>query len=893
VVLWSNGKDSWSGVAQMPAESPAGEALDAEYVLGAAHASLPGAAVATDSTEIDVSVVPGGTATWALRDGSVVLDRLEDIPYQTALGNDSGGDGPPQPITVHQELDWLGSGVSWVFDGVDDNVQMGNVLAKDRTDAFSYGVWFAITSSGAFNIVGHTSTVPRGWTLVMSAGQLFAQMRANPGIIQSATTGTFNDGVLHFALVEYDGSSGSAGLNIRVDDVLVAQSKTGAALVATTVSTGPLQISGFGGGAPFTPGVLQHFSVWNRTLVAAERTALYAAGNPPDISALSFTSALQGWWKIDGTDATGAGGVVDYGPSGFDGTANGGLGGAVSVSVGSLPVRGAALWQPLQPGANSFPLVANGTGALPSYRVLPNAGLANAAADTYKGNNTGSAGPMVDIPIANLAGAGMTATGSVLNVIGSTSIAVNANDIQRAALTGAITAAANSNATAFGALAAKSVLANATNSSAVPAALAGTAAFQYLRVNSANTGLEWAVLSLSAFPTMAAGSFLANITAGVAVPTAHGLATFAGAGLTYTNVTGIMAVGAGTHVTVNADDVTLNLATLIPAIDSPSVVADGTVLERAALTGAITAAQDSNATVFGTAGDGLQGTGTASLALIGSSNNDVLVRSGGVWAVDNLGSGSMLANISEGPTSTGAGDQTARDSLLWLLSSPRLRVFDEDFQGNLTTFTGGNYRWSIVSGFAGVSLGGTNADLVGGLILQNTSPNGTTRGVYCLGVNELAANFRLETWRYIGMKIRTTASSIVAGTGFQCGLVNSFAAYGAGTAGISSTSIGVWWQYRTDVSSGEWAAGTRQGGSDSSTASGTVVAGSVNYLLEIIRTSSGALHYYLDGALVRSDSTAGTLALSGQATLYFTQIGSTTATRNIQVDWVRVLSMVP
>lgn len=67
IIFWSNGVDSWSGIAQVPAESPAGEALDADYVLGSAHASLPNAAVANDTTSIDVTVTPGGFATWDLR----------------------------------------------------------------------------------------------------------------------------------------------------------------------------------------------------------------------------------------------------------------------------------------------------------------------------------------------------------------------------------------------------------------------------------------------------------------------------------------------------------------------------------------------------------------------------------------------------------------------------------------------------------------------------------------------------------------------------------------------------------------------------------------------------------------------------------------------------------
>jgi hypothetical protein len=92
------------------------------------------------------------------------------------------------------------------------------------------------------------------------------------------------------------------------------------------------------------------------------------------------------------------------------------------------------------------------------------------------------------------------------------------NTYQRAALTGAVTSAQNSNATAFGVLAAKSVLANATNGSAVPAALAGSAASQHLRVNSANNALEWATIDVAEFTAFAAKSVLANATNGSAVP---------------------------------------------------------------------------------------------------------------------------------------------------------------------------------------------------------------------------------------------------------------------------------------------------------------------------------------------------------------------------------------
>lgn len=163
---------------------------------------------------------------------------------------------------------------------------------------------------------------------------------------------------------------------------------------------------------------------------------------------------------------------------------------------------------------------------------IPLTGFATIANDTFLGNVSGSTAAPVAVNLSTLAGAGLVFGTHTLDVaVGAGgSLVVGANDIQRGALTGAITATQDSNTTAFGALAAKSVLANATNASAVPAALAGSAAFQHIRVNAANTGLEWSVFTTGDFPanvvpvtalaTIATDTFLANITAGTATPTA-------------------------------------------------------------------------------------------------------------------------------------------------------------------------------------------------------------------------------------------------------------------------------------------------------------------------------------------------------------------------------------
>lgn len=169
---------------------------------------------------------------------------------------------------------------------------------------------------------------------------------------------------------------------------------------------------------------------------------------------------------------------------------------------------------------------------LPDTIPLPAASLPEMPAGTVIANITASDAVPTFHPLATLAGAGITYTNvtGVFDLNGSTSIVVTGDQITRAALVGDITAAANSNTTAFRTFAAKSVLVNATNATAVPSDLAGSAAFQYIRVNSSNDGLEWGLLSSHA---------------------------------------------------------------------STSVVYNSNTFERAALTGAITASQNSNATLFG------------------------------------------------------------------------------------------------------------------------------------------------------------------------------------------------------------------------------------------------------------------------------------------------------
>ena len=85
-----------------------------------------------------------------------------------------------------------------------------------------------------------------------------------------------------------------------------------------------------------------------------------------------------------------------------------------------------------------------------------------------------------------------------------------------------------------------------------------------------------AAIALSKLATQAADTFVGNFTSSLAVPTARAGSSVAGGGLTYTTG-GTMAVGAGTGITVNANDV----AVTIPLTDGDkgdiTVSSSGTV----------------------------------------------------------------------------------------------------------------------------------------------------------------------------------------------------------------------------------------------------------------------------------------------------------------------------
>lgn len=266
------------------------------------------------------------------------------------------------------------------------------------------------------------------------------------------------------------------------------------------------------------------------------------------------------------------------------------------VSTGVIYVcqdstNGAAVWTSVVRNGDKGDITVSGDGTSWSVDndVITNAKAANVPSPSLKGRTTASAGDPEDLsPVNSTSNTWNTATGGSISV-------------ERAALTGDVTAPANSNTTAI----APGVIVDADVNAAAAIALTKTGALtgDVTKVSGSDVTAiapgvivdadvnASAAIALTKLAAQAANSIVANPTGSSAAPTAlavaadsiparvggnlvsHPLATLSGAGLTY--AAGVVDVGGSTSIVVGASD-----------------------LQRAALTGDVTAAQNSNATTI-------------------------------------------------------------------------------------------------------------------------------------------------------------------------------------------------------------------------------------------------------------------------------------------------------
>ena len=223
---------------------------------------------------------------------------------------------------------------SALFDGIDERIEMGNVLDNAGTAAQSTSFWIKkATFTGQQNILN--KGWPERWDNFYVSNKLgFTIAAAGANSLQVFTTAAaLTDGAWNHCMLTYSGSKTPAGIKLYVNGVLEPHTININAFTGTSTNTKSLMISSRDALSLFYAGNVCSVNYWPTVRTLADAVEGYNGG--ANIDATTLTNPPTHSWLNDtaGDDLTAATGtVVDTGSvGGFDGT-------PVNTEVGDLVV---------------------------------------------------------------------------------------------------------------------------------------------------------------------------------------------------------------------------------------------------------------------------------------------------------------------------------------------------------------------------------------------------------------------------------------------------------------------------------------------------------------------------------------------------------------------------
>lgn len=171
------------------------------------------------------------------------------------------------------------------FDGVNDYVDLGDVLDNDGTQAQSVSFWVKLNSTSNQLLVGkQNNAVPyNGWNVTFLSGTIYYAFYNNlPGTgIQTRNTQVLTTGVWYHVVATYDGSQSASGIKVYIDGSLGTQNIQKDTLGSNSSSASGIKatISSRNGSTIPTNGTIDEVGIWDRVLTSDEVTELYNSGS--------------------------------------------------------------------------------------------------------------------------------------------------------------------------------------------------------------------------------------------------------------------------------------------------------------------------------------------------------------------------------------------------------------------------------------------------------------------------------------------------------------------------------------------------------------------------------------------------------------------------------------
>jgi len=196
------------------------------------------------------------------------------------------------------------------FDGSNDYATAGDVLAFERTDAFSVAFWVRGVTGDDGYLLGKQGPVPeyRGWGIYLNnAGESAFVLRYDYAILDQLvvyTVGADAGGRWTHIVWTYDGSNTPAGVICYINGSPAPMTTTANALTDTTVTTDPFWLGGCQSPSVgwLLEGRLSEVAIYSKALSAGEVTWIYNAAVPRDPRGAGAPSDLLAYWSMGDGD---------------------------------------------------------------------------------------------------------------------------------------------------------------------------------------------------------------------------------------------------------------------------------------------------------------------------------------------------------------------------------------------------------------------------------------------------------------------------------------------------------------------------------------------------------------------------------------------------------------
>jgi hypothetical protein len=171
----------------------------------------------------------------------------------------------------------IGQGFS--LDGVNDYINMGNVLDFDGSTPFSFSFWVNPTILGNRNLINKWTGVNTGYIIYFLNNKLEFGLSSNRSNswLGVRTNNTYSIGMQNF-ICTYDGSKNVSGISIYHNGISQSLTTVNNTLTGSISTSANFDLGRSVGGLGWYNGIMDEIGIWNKELTASEITELYNSG---------------------------------------------------------------------------------------------------------------------------------------------------------------------------------------------------------------------------------------------------------------------------------------------------------------------------------------------------------------------------------------------------------------------------------------------------------------------------------------------------------------------------------------------------------------------------------------------------------------------------------------